>query len=78
MTATVVIKGACYIWCRLIKSSSVQALAQDALTDWYAASSCHGCSTRDLMVVVISIPFLSFSPSVICPSLEARRNVSLT
>lgn len=35
MTLTVGIKGACYIWCRLIKSSSVQALAQDALTDVY-------------------------------------------
>ncbi|KAF3906419.1 hypothetical protein ABW20_dc0105264 [Dactylellina cionopaga] len=35
MTLTVAIKGACYLWCRLIKSSSVQALAQDALTDVY-------------------------------------------
>ncbi|EPS43059.1 hypothetical protein H072_2951 [Dactylellina haptotyla CBS 200.50] len=35
MALTVGIKGGCYIWCRLIKSSSVQALAQDALTDVY-------------------------------------------
>ncbi|SMR56636.1 unnamed protein product [Zymoseptoria tritici ST99CH_1E4] len=33
MSATVLIKGACWLWCRLIKNSSVQALAQDALTD---------------------------------------------
>jgi cation diffusion facilitator family transporter len=33
MTSTVVIKGACWFWCRLIKNSSVQALAQDAMTD---------------------------------------------
>jgi cation diffusion facilitator family transporter len=33
MAGTVVIKGACWIWCRLIKNSSVQALAQDAQTD---------------------------------------------
>ncbi|KAK6354263.1 hypothetical protein TWF730_008676 [Orbilia blumenaviensis] len=35
MSVTVGIKGACYLWCRLVKSSSVQALAQDALTDVY-------------------------------------------
>ncbi|KAF3924642.1 hypothetical protein AA313_de0203637 [Arthrobotrys entomopaga] len=35
MTLTVVIKGACYFWCRMVKSSNVQALAQDALTDVY-------------------------------------------
>jgi cation diffusion facilitator family transporter len=33
MVGTVVIKGFCWIWCRLIKNSSVQALAQDAMTD---------------------------------------------
>ncbi|KAK5741190.1 hypothetical protein LTR17_004130 [Elasticomyces elasticus] len=33
MAGTVVIKGACWLWCRLIKNSSVQALAQDAVTD---------------------------------------------
>jgi len=33
MLSTVVIKGFCFIWCRLIKNSSVQALAQDAMTD---------------------------------------------
>ncbi|KAJ8609979.1 hypothetical protein MRB53_038819 [Persea americana] len=33
MAATVVIKGLCWIWCRLINNSSVQALAQDAMTD---------------------------------------------
>ncbi|KAL4778202.1 hypothetical protein BJX76DRAFT_366584 [Aspergillus varians] len=33
MGSTVVIKGLCYFWCRLIKNSSVQALAQDAMTD---------------------------------------------
>ncbi|KAI9674511.1 MAG: hypothetical protein M1817_001849 [Caeruleum heppii] len=33
MASTVVIKFACWLWCRLIKNSSVQALAQDALTD---------------------------------------------
>ncbi|KAF7191756.1 Metal tolerance protein 3 [Pseudocercospora fuligena] len=33
MASTVVIKGACWFWCRLIKTSSVQALAQDAMTD---------------------------------------------
>jgi cation diffusion facilitator family transporter len=33
MVGTVLIKGFCYIWCRLIKNSSVQALAQDAMTD---------------------------------------------
>ncbi|KAK6529718.1 hypothetical protein TWF281_008881 [Arthrobotrys megalospora] len=35
MAVTVGIKGACYLWCRMVKSSSVQALAQDALTDVY-------------------------------------------
>ncbi|KAI9839656.1 MAG: hypothetical protein M1819_002282 [Sarea resinae] len=33
MAATVVIKFACWLWCRLINNSSVQALAQDAMTD---------------------------------------------
>lgn len=33
MGATVVIKFACWLWCRLINNSSVQALAQDAMTD---------------------------------------------
>lgn len=33
MASTVVIKGLCWFWCRLIRNSSVQALAQDAMTD---------------------------------------------
>ncbi|KAF2841631.1 cation diffusion facilitator 10 [Patellaria atrata CBS 101060] len=33
MSSTVVIKFFCWLWCRLIKNSSVQALAQDAMTD---------------------------------------------
>lgn len=33
MAGTVVIKFACWLWCRLINNSSVQALAQDAMTD---------------------------------------------
>ncbi|KAJ1331385.1 ferrous-iron efflux pump FieF [Microdochium nivale] len=33
MIGTVLIKGACWLWCRLVKNSSVQALASDALTD---------------------------------------------
>lgn len=33
MLSTVVIKGFCWFWCRLVKNSSVQALAQDAVTD---------------------------------------------
>lgn len=33
MASTVVIKLACWFWCRMIKNSSVQALAQDAMTD---------------------------------------------
>lgn len=33
MASTVFIKLACWFWCRLIKNSSVQALAQDAMTD---------------------------------------------
>ena len=33
MALTVFIKLACWFWCRLIKNSSVQALAQDAMTD---------------------------------------------
>jgi cation diffusion facilitator family transporter len=33
MASTVVIKGLCWLWCRLIRNSSVQALAQDAQTD---------------------------------------------
>ncbi|KAF2719882.1 hypothetical protein K431DRAFT_286361 [Polychaeton citri CBS 116435] len=33
MAATVVIKFLCWLWCRLIPNSSVQALAQDAMTD---------------------------------------------
>ena len=33
MVSTVLIKGFCYFWCRLVKNSSVQALAQDAATD---------------------------------------------
>ncbi|KAI9717551.1 MAG: hypothetical protein M1812_004692 [Candelaria pacifica] len=33
LASTVVIKFACWLWCRLIKNSSVQALAQDAMTD---------------------------------------------
>jgi hypothetical protein len=33
MSSTVAIKAACWFWCRLVKNSSVQALAQDAMTD---------------------------------------------
>ena len=33
MASTVIIKFGCWLWCRLIKNSSVQALAQDAMTD---------------------------------------------
>ncbi|KAF3762306.1 hypothetical protein M406DRAFT_293956 [Cryphonectria parasitica EP155] len=33
MLSTIVIKGLCWFWCRLIKNSSVQALADDAMTD---------------------------------------------
>jgi hypothetical protein len=33
MLLTIIIKFACWLWCRLIKNSSVQALAQDAVTD---------------------------------------------
>jgi hypothetical protein len=33
MAGTVIVKGLCWLWCRLIRNSSVQALAQDAATD---------------------------------------------
>jgi hypothetical protein len=33
MSTTILIKGLCWFWCRLVKNSSVQALAQDAMTD---------------------------------------------
>ncbi len=33
MIVTIVVKLICYVWCRSINSSSIQALAQDALTD---------------------------------------------
>lgn len=33
MMSTIIIKGLCWFWCRLIKNSSVQALADDAMTD---------------------------------------------
>lgn len=33
MASTVLIKGACWIWCRLVRNSSVRALAEDAKTD---------------------------------------------
>ncbi|KAI5921728.1 hypothetical protein F4810DRAFT_331128 [Camillea tinctor] len=33
MLSTVLIKGLCWLWCRLVKNSSVQALAADAMTD---------------------------------------------
>jgi cation diffusion facilitator family transporter len=33
MVSTVVVKGACWIWCRMVNNSSVRALADDAKTD---------------------------------------------
>ncbi|KAF2651387.1 hypothetical protein K491DRAFT_606990 [Lophiostoma macrostomum CBS 122681] len=33
MASTVIIKFLCWLWCRFIRNSSVQALAQDAMTD---------------------------------------------
>ncbi|KAK4177662.1 hypothetical protein QBC36DRAFT_126662 [Triangularia setosa] len=33
MFGTIVIKGLCWLWCRMVKNSSVQALASDASTD---------------------------------------------
>ncbi|KAK9776889.1 putative Cation efflux protein cytoplasmic domain-containing protein [Seiridium cardinale] len=33
MAGTIFIKGLCWLWCRLVKNSSVQALASDAMTD---------------------------------------------
>lgn len=55
MASTVVIKGACWLWCRLIKNSSVQALAQDAMTDVvfntfsiiFPLSKCAPCSLHN-------------------------------
>ncbi|KAK4212845.1 hypothetical protein QBC37DRAFT_186241 [Rhypophila decipiens] len=32
MLGTIIIKGACWLWCRLVKNSSVRALASDAMT----------------------------------------------
>ena len=47
MGATVVIKFLCWLWCRLIKNSSVQALAQDAMTDVVVKLTKRDESTRD-------------------------------
>ncbi|KAI9681561.1 MAG: hypothetical protein M1829_000758 [Trizodia sp. TS-e1964] len=33
MSSTIVLKAGCWLWCRLIKNSSVQALAKDCATD---------------------------------------------
>ncbi|KAK4224612.1 hypothetical protein QBC38DRAFT_14675 [Podospora fimiseda] len=33
MLSTIVVKGLCWLWCRLVNNSSVQALAADASTD---------------------------------------------
>ncbi|KAK4165832.1 hypothetical protein QBC43DRAFT_207506 [Cladorrhinum sp. PSN259] len=33
MLSTIVVKGLCWLWCRLVNNSSVQALASDASTD---------------------------------------------
>jgi cation diffusion facilitator family transporter len=33
MVSTIVIKGACWVWCRMVNNSSVRALADDAKTD---------------------------------------------
>ncbi|KAH7137281.1 hypothetical protein B0J13DRAFT_639628 [Dactylonectria estremocensis] len=33
MITTIIIKGGCWVWCRLVRNSSVQALAEDAKTD---------------------------------------------
>lgn len=33
MASTVAVKGLCWLWCRRISNSNVQALAQDAMTD---------------------------------------------
>ncbi|POS88218.1 hypothetical protein EPUL_000798 [Erysiphe pulchra] len=33
MSATIIIKLLCWFWCRMVKNSGVQALAQDAMTD---------------------------------------------
>ncbi|TFB03992.1 Metal tolerance protein 3 [Trichoderma ghanense] len=33
MISTIVVKGGCWLWCRLVKNSSVRALADDAMTD---------------------------------------------
>ncbi|KAG5985716.1 hypothetical protein E4U54_005864 [Claviceps lovelessii] len=33
MLSTIMVKGGCWIWCRLVKNSSVRALAEDAKTD---------------------------------------------
>lgn len=35
MATTVVVKALCWLWCRLVRNSSVQALALDAQTDVY-------------------------------------------
>ena len=48
MIGTVVIKGLCWFWCRLIKNSSVQALAQDAITDGKKQFDCPQAS--ELMI----------------------------
>jgi hypothetical protein len=33
LSSTVVVKFGCWLWCRSIKNSGVQALAQDAMND---------------------------------------------
>lgn len=44
MATTVGVKGACWLWCRLIRNSSVQALAQDAMTDVSLSASTTECA----------------------------------
>ena len=62
MASTVVIKFLCWLWCRLIKNSSVQALAQDAMTDVvFNIFSIIFPLSRSLFSPLIFIPSLPFS-----------------
>ncbi len=69
MGSTVLVKGGCWFWCRLVNNSSVQALAMDARTD-VVFNTCSIIFPLGMILNPPSLPiFQSFFPSVLfCPS----------
>lgn len=76
MGLTVFIKLGCWFWCRLVKNSSVQALAQDAMTDvrkfWSFSLPLHSYPKSELKFLSSSILLPGLLQPILAPYPDLR------